>query len=199
MPLRFILLVLVLAFLPACDRTAATLEKAKAQAINPAGRAAATAILLAELPPKGSVLPGDAIDSAAALIEQAGATGDSKMSIQATAYAGAVLDAIQSSQAALQQGPEFEIFWMKVGRLAFAAAEEAFQAGREPEAATLMLAGGTRWQNDPYWQRYPNHDALVAIILARSGKRDEALARLRSRNDLDGEAARIFQELQKGP
>ncbi len=196
---RLVLLALLLVVLPACDRTADTLAKARAQAAAPVGRAAAAAILVAEFPPKGTMLPGDAIDHAAALIEQAGATGDTKMSMQATAYAGAVLDAIQSAQASLQQGPEYEIFWMKVGRLAYAAAEEAFQAGREPEAATLMLAGGTRWQNEPYWQRYPNHDALVAIILARAGRRDEALARLGSRVHLEGEADRIYQDLQRQP
>jgi hypothetical protein len=190
---------LVLTGIPGCDRTGDTLNKARAQVAAPGGRAAASATLLAVFPPKGKMLPGDAIDHAAAGLDQVKAAGNTQMSVEATAYAGAVLDAIQSAQGSLQQGPEFEIFWMKVGRLAFAAAEEAFQAGREPEAATLMLAGGTRWQNEPYWQRYPNHDALVAIILARAGKRDEALNRLRSRINLEGEAARIYDELQKGP
>lgn len=195
---RCVVLALVVALLPACDRTAATLEKARGQAGGAGGRAVAAGTLVAEFPPKGSMVPGDAIDDAAAMIEQAKSMGDTQLSVRATAYAGAVLDAIAGVQGSLQQGAEFEIFWMKVGRLAFFSAEEAFAAGREAEAGTLMLGGGMRWQNEPYWQRYPSHDALVAIVLARSGRREEALERLRSRNDLEGEAARIFQELQKG-
>jgi hypothetical protein len=190
---------LLLAGIQGCDRTGDTLNKARAQVTAPGGRATAASTLLAEFLPKGEMLPGDAIDHAAACLDQVKAAGNTQMSVEATAYAGAVLDAVQSAQGSLRQGPDYEIFWMKVGRLAFAAAEEAFQAGREPEAATLMLAGGSRWQNEPYWQRYPNHDALVAIILARAGRRDDALNRLRSRINLEGEAARIYEELQKGP
>lgn len=145
------------------------------------------------------MIPGDAIDHAAAWLEDVKSPVYAKASPEATAYAGAVLDAIQTAQGTLQQGPEFEIFWMKVGRLAFLSAEEAFQAGREAEAATLMLGGGSRWQNEPYWLRYSSHDALVSIILARSGRREEAISRLQSRPDLNGEAARILQELQKVP
>lgn len=197
MSLRAHLLAFLLLILSGCDHTADTLNKIKAQAATPAGRAAATTSLLAEFPPKGSMLPGAAVDDAAALLEQA--STNAALSTQATAYAGAVLDAVQTSQSNLQQGGEYEIFWMKVGRLAYLSAEEAFQAQREQEAATLMLAGGTRWQNEPYWLRYPNHDALIAIIMARSGKRDEAIQRLRSRSELSGEAARVLNELEGHP
>jgi len=62
-----------------------------------------------------------------------------------------------------------------------------------------MLAGGARWQSEPYWLRYTSHDALVSIILARSGHRAEAIARLRSRPDLQGEAQRVLEELERAP
>jgi hypothetical protein len=114
-----------------------------------------------------------------------------------TAYAGAVLDMIESVQGKLNQGGEFEIFWTRVGRLAAKAAEVAFEKKRFDEAETLMLAGGARWQNEGYWIRYPSHDALVAYVLTIRGKKGEALQRLSSRSELIGPAEEAYEEIRK--
>ncbi|MBI1189692.1 MAG: hypothetical protein GC200_03300 [Tepidisphaera sp.] len=119
-------------------------------------------------------------------------------SANATNFAGAVLDALEQVQSQLPQAGEFEIFWMRVGGLAFAAAEEAHAAGRVAEARTLVFAGGKRWQNDAYWQGHSAHDGLASVILAKSGERAEAIARLRDRADLNGVAAEVYEMLQKG-
>lgn len=114
-----------------------------------------------------------------------------------TAYAGAVLDMIESVQGKLNQGGEFEIFWTRVGRLAAKAAEVAFEKKRFDEAETLMLAGGARWQNEGYWIRYPSHDALVAYVLTIRGKKGEAMQRLSSRSELIGPAEEAYEEIRK--
>lgn len=202
--------------LSACDRTPSILAQAKSQAAAAsasgtapastlAPRALAAATLAAAFIPKGDLLPGDAIDDASTLLEQAAIAqsaglGSIAQSTHATTYAGAVLDAIQAAQGQLNQSAEHEIFWTKVGRLAFRAAEEAFAAGRQDEALSLVLAGGTRWSNEAYWRRYADHDALAAVIFARSGPqgRAEAIRRLESRTELDGIALEILQSLRKG-
>lgn len=114
-----------------------------------------------------------------------------------TAFAGAVLDMIQSVQGQLSQGGEFEIFWRRVGRLANKAAEVAYTAKRYEEAETLMLGGGTRWQNEAYWLRYPDHDALVAYVLTIRGRKSEAIQRLTSRTDLSGPAEEALEQIRK--
>ncbi|MCK6476212.1 MAG: hypothetical protein L6Q35_05200 [Phycisphaerales bacterium] len=114
----------------------------------------------------------------------------------ATAYAGAVLDMIQAVEGQLSQGGEFEIFWTRVGRLAAKAAEVAFEKKRYEEAATLMLAGGRRWQNESYWIRYPSHDALVAYVLTVNGRKGEALQRLASRSELLGPAEEAYEQIK---
>ena len=129
----------------------------------------------------------------------------------ALAFAGAVLDAgltlertvaPQQGAGALASehplgglGPEFEIKWLRVGRLAYTAAEQAQLAGRLADARSLILAGPARWQNEHYWRRYPDHDALAAIILAQSGERAQAIQRLRSRPDLAPPADEVLDQL----
>ncbi len=113
----------------------------------------------------------------------------------ATALAGAVLDAVATLEPKLPKGAEAELFWMRVGGLAAASAEEARQAGRGPEALTLVMGGGSRWQTEMYWQRHPTHDGLASLLLAESGDRAQALARLHARADLDGFAAEVYQML----
>lgn len=109
-------------------------------------------------------------------------------SADATACAGAVLDACTLLNAKLPRHDDTQIFWMRVGRLAFRAAEEAHAAGRLQESTTLVFAGPDRWQGEGYWYMYPDHDALAAVILAKSGRRNEALARLQNRVELKGPA-----------
>lgn len=114
----------------------------------------------------------------------------------ATAYAGAVLDMIETVTPMLNTGAEFEIFWRRVGRLAYAAAEAAYLAKRAEEAETLMLAGGLRWQNEPYFLRYPDHDALVCVVMTQRGRRSEAIRRLESRPELQGAAQEAYDAIR---
>ncbi|MCC6429090.1 MAG: hypothetical protein IT435_20005 [Phycisphaerales bacterium] len=116
-----------------------------------------------------------------------------------TQFAGAVLDMIAAVQNQLSTGQEFEIFWRRVGRLAFKAAEFAYLKKRVDEAESLMLAGGTRWQNEAYFLRYTDHDGLISIVMAQRGNRGEAIRRLEARPDLDGFAAETLEQLRKMP
>lgn len=112
-------------------------------------------------------------------------------------FAGAVLDMVLAVEAQLPQKGEFEIFWRRVGRLAFWAANTAYVKGRTEEAAALVMAGPKRWQNEAYWQRYGDHDALVAILLDERGQRAEAIRRLDSRADLSPEAQEVLDRLRR--
>lgn len=111
---------------------------------------------------------------------------------------GAVLDFLDQIRTDLNTAPEFELFWMGVGRLAFWSAHAAYERGREAEALELVFAGPQRWQGESYWLMYPDHDALASYILASAGRRGEAIARLRDRSDLQGEAAEALRRLTRG-
>ncbi|MFN0132013.1 MAG: hypothetical protein ACKVW3_05715 [Phycisphaerales bacterium] len=182
--------------LSGCDSKVRPLKEAYAAASGAGGRAASSGVIIKAFDAKRITI-GDAIDLAAAkLEEQEAKPGNAAANQQATALAGGVLDAASAVATRLPTSGEFELFWMKVGRLAFRAADEAVVAGRMDEARSLMLAGPTRWQNDAYWARYPDHDALVAVILAQAGKRDEAIRRLGSRPELTGIAAEVYDKLR---
>lgn len=99
----------------------------------------------------------------------------------AVLFAGAVLDLASAIEDRLPAGPEFELFWRRIGRLAYNGAFVAMNDQRWDEAATLVLAGPTRWQRLSYWQTYPNHDVLVALSLGAQGEPGKGIARLRSR------------------
>lgn len=116
----------------------------------------------------------------------------------ATALAGAVLDAAVQIEDLLAHGAEFEIFWRRVGQLAARAAQAAVDRGRWDEARTLVLAGPKRWQNESYWRAYPGHDGLASLILANTGDRDEAIRRLQSRPHLEGDAEMVLEFLRTG-
>jgi len=158
------------------------------------GRVAAAGELVRAFNAK-EVLLSDAIDASFAAVELA--ETDPTSSLAATAYAGAVLDAALAVEGVLPKDGEFEIFWFRLGGLAFKAAEEAFARGRLVEARSLVLAGPDRWQNESYWRRHSAHDALAAVILAQSGEGGEALRRLGSRADLDGPALDVYEQLGK--
>ncbi|MEO1584107.1 MAG: hypothetical protein AAFR96_05990 [Planctomycetota bacterium] len=96
-------------------------------------------------------------------------------------FAGAVLDLAVRIEDRFPTRPEFFMFWMRLGQLAYNAAFQAINNGRPDEAATLVLAGPARWQNDSYWTLYANHDILVALILAQQGSPRDGIARLRDR------------------
>ena len=111
------------------------------------------------------------------------------------AFGAAVLGVIESRQSRLNRGGEFEIFWRRVGRLAFKSAAAAFEGERFEEAARLVFAGTTRWQTDMYWLKYPDHDALASYCLARTGRWAEGVHRLRDRPSLEGDAAEALRIL----
>lgn len=100
---------------------------------------------------------------------------------EASAFAGAVLDLAARIENRFPTGPEFELFWFRMGQLAANATASAMQAGRFDEAATLVLAGPKRWQRTGYWHRYPNHDIMVALSMAQQGRSRDGIARLQSR------------------
>ena len=185
------------------NRTDPLLQAAATANSVSGGRSASTALLVKSWE-AGDLKLDDAMNLAFDYLESAKSNRPLKgtnvivPSPNATNYAGAVLDALEQVQSQLPQGGEFEIFWMRVGGLAFAAAEEAHAAGRVAEARTLVFAGGKRWQNDAYWQSHSAHDGLASVILARSGERSEAISRLRDRADLNGVAAEVYQMLLKG-
>jgi hypothetical protein len=191
---------------PGCSGSTerAVLEHAAATAASPTGgRAAASSELAAEFA-AGRITVAGAIDHAQALLESAaagvpppGATAPVP-SVDATLFAGGVLDFCAAAAPSLPQADEFYMMWLKMGRLAFRAAEEAHAAGRLQEAASLAFAGPTKWQNDGYWYQYPDHDALASVILARLGNRAEAIARLRSRAELRGPAQEVLDMLERG-
>lgn len=99
----------------------------------------------------------------------------------AVSYAGAILDLYIEYEDRLPKQQEFELFWRRVGQLAYAAAFRAAELGRFAEAFELSRSGPSRWQNGAYWRSYPNHDALVSMLMAANGDPTGALARLSSR------------------
>jgi len=125
-------------------------------------------------------------------------TGSVAKSADATAFAGAVLDAMSMVNTQIPKHDETILFWMRVGGLAYRAAEEAHNGNRLNEATNLVFAGPQHWQNEGYWYQHPNHDALAAVILAQNGRRSEAIARLQSRIELKDQAAVVYEMLMKG-
>ncbi|MFA6045652.1 MAG: hypothetical protein WC718_11770 [Phycisphaerales bacterium] len=180
------------------------LVKCVATAVSPSGGRAAAAGMLAKAWRAGDLKLDDAINLSYEYLESAKNKTPLKgstvvvPSANATAFAGAVLDAIEMVQDKLPQGGEFEIMWFRIGGLAFASAEEAHAAGRLLEARSLVFAGGKRWQIEGYWLGHTGHDGLASVILAKSGERAEAIGRLRDRGQLEGVAAEVYEMLQKG-
>jgi hypothetical protein len=202
--MRTLLLCLCLALIPACKKRDTPLEKIAAAAVSPTqGRTAAAHMLVTDWQ-AGKVKLDDAIDLAFEMVESA-KSGKPPLgktvvptSTAATEFAGCVLDATKFLDGKIPTGPEHEIFWMRVGGLAFAAAEEARANGRSSDALDLVLGGHSRWQNDAYWYMHPTHDGLVSLVMAENGRRADAVARLRQRADLQGLAAEVYKALTGG-
>lgn len=194
---RVAVISVVLTHLGGCDAGTRRLDTAQGQVAGVGGRTAAAGTLSAAIL-AGEITTGDALDRAFVLVETAAAGADGPASAEATAFAGAVLDAIDQVKDRLPHQAEMELFWMRVGRLAFASAEEAHARGRVSEARSLVLAGPSRWQTESYWRRSSGHDALASVILAKSGEREEARRRLESRGELEGLAAEVLQMLREG-
>ncbi|MEK6702146.1 MAG: hypothetical protein AABZ53_07775 [Planctomycetota bacterium] len=179
-----------------CESEQSRLAALAARAASPTAGRAATATQMAQFMSADKISPDAALTMAFDMVEEAKKTpSDGARSAAATAFAGTVLDAIAIVEGTLAQAAEFELFWQRVGGLAFNAAEEAHANGRLAEADSLVLAGGKRWQNEYYWSRRPDHDGLVAWIWARVGRQNEAIQRLRSRADLQPPADEVLKAL----
>lgn len=170
-------------FLPACDQ--------KPQ-------------IIAGIVTQASTSRSTAASSIAALIKQGKLSTDEVLTLafdklergeDATAFAGAVLDSFVLLEGWLPNGQEFEIFYRRIGRLALAAALRAVEKERLDEARELVFAGPKRWQTEAYWLRYADHDALASMIMARTGEKQAAIERLRSRPILEGDAAEAMKAL----
>jgi hypothetical protein len=105
------------------------------------------------------------------------------------AFAAIVLDLCAKNEAKLQANPSVnEFLWMRIGTLAGNSAARARAMGNTLGAQALVLAGGSRWQTDNYWNQNPEHDALASIILFEAGRTQEALNRLNERSDISDQA-----------
>ncbi len=176
-------LAIALAVVPACEDKNKLLESYAAQAKT--SRVTVTSGLVASFK-AGQVTADEAITLAADKLE----AGE-----DAVDFAWAVLDMLKAVETQLPNAGEFEIFWRRVGRLSFWAAQTAYTKGRLSDSASLMEAGPDRWKNEAYWLRYPDHDALVAIILDASGQKSQAIQRLGSRPELFGAAEEVYQKM----
>ncbi|HYE03590.1 MAG TPA: hypothetical protein VD963_10190 [Phycisphaerales bacterium] len=118
---------------------------------------------------------------------------------EATAFAATVLGAAREVEPSLSRGDDFILFWHRVGRIAFHAANDARERGETAEAMALVLAGPAHWQTEAYWRRYDDHEALTAYILYENGGRTEAIQRLRARPVLGGQAERALKDIEAAP
>lgn len=126
-----------------------------------------------------------------------------QQALDAAMFTGAVLDAGKELESATDGSDrliggtsgEYELRWFRAGQLAARSASSAYRAGKADEALTLVLAGPSRWQNDAYWLRHPEHDALASMLLAQAGEREEAIRRLQSRSQLNPPADEVLKTL----
>jgi hypothetical protein len=183
---------LALAFpLAGCDDPRARLVQHAelAQQAPPTGGRAAAAAALTDDFRAGRITIDLVLDHAEYLLQE-GKPG-------AVPYAGAVLDFIEQNETALPTHPEHaEFLLIRIGRLAFSAAETAALAGDPVLARSVVLSGPKRWQKESYWLMYTDHDGLASMLLAVTGDRAQALQRLQQRSILLDEADEAFTRIQ---
>lgn len=196
--LRAFILVAACAIGAGCENSTDRLAALAARASSPAGGRGAVGPQLAQMIKAGQITYDEALNAAFESVEAAAADTTGTASAASTAFAGSVLDAISINKDGMLTGVEFELFWMRVGGLAFKAGEEAASKGRLAEARTLVLAGSDRWQNEFYWTRRPDHDALTSAVMASVGERSEARQRLENRSDLQSPASEVLDTLRRG-
>jgi len=170
----------------ACSRTPPSTELLSAYAAQATTNRSLAAIGMARAFKAGQITADETLSRALDALDR----GE-----DVTAFCGAVLDMLQMVESSLPTSPEMELFWFRIGRLACNSGAMALQKGRAEEAATLMLAGPKRWQSEAYFRRYPDHDALIALTLTAQGRRQEAIAWLRARPELDGIALETLNKL----
>lgn len=186
-PALFVILALVAV---GCENEQARLDiLARGVAAN--GRAQTAGSLKAEFD-KGAITFESAMIRAEEMIQAGHPDG--------AAFAGAVLDLAVLIEDKFPGGGEFELFWRRLGRLAYTAAHAAFERQDYEEAGTLVLAGPERWKRDPYWIAYPNHEILVAFSMASRGDARGGIALLSRRTPQPegyAEAIRNLAEIQR--
>tara|TARA_Y100000815_G_scaffold267904_1_gene288092 strand:+ start:871 stop:1500 length:630 start_codon:yes stop_codon:yes gene_type:complete len=187
------LAVSALAALGGCRDPKALLQQRAASAMTagwPAGRAPTATQLYADWQ-AGHITLDLALDHAHKLVDQNG--------LSAIPYSAAVLDLSKKLGDQIPSDPATSsILLRRIGRLAYKSAEAAYLGGSPQQAAALIEAGPDRWKSEPYWRRYPDHDALAAIILAGIGEREQAISRLQSRAVLQGPAEEALEMLRSG-
>lgn len=110
-------------------------------------------------------------------------------------FAGAVLDFAAQVQRDLPQGDQYLMMYFRFGGLAGQAATIAYNNGDYAAGRSLVLAGPAKWQSDAYWDRHPNHDALVARLMFLTGEESQALRWLRRHDAMDDELRRAENEI----
>ncbi|MEM7755195.1 MAG: hypothetical protein AAF297_06125 [Planctomycetota bacterium] len=173
-----------------CDDPRARLVAVQAAAEQSGDRTAAATALEADFR-EGRVTLGLALDHAFVTLERNEDT---------FVYVGAVLDmAERVSDSIPSRQEQSTILLFRLGRLAYQSAEAAYLKGDVALARSLVLSGPSRWQNEGYWLRYPDHDGLASMLLAVTGDRSEALRRLNSRPALDGPAEEALELIRSMP
>lgn len=185
-----VLLAALLVPICGCDNAEARLDIIYS-GVGKNGRAATFGNLKSEFD-KGNIT----FESAMIRAEEMLQAGDA----DAVTFAGAVLDLSEAIEDKFPTGGEFELFWRRIGRLAYTSAHAAFEAGDFETASMLVLAGPDRWKRDPYWIAYPNHEILVALAMAYEGDARGGIALLNSRTpqpDEYKEAIQTIAEIQR--
>lgn len=110
-------------------------------------------------------------------------------------FAGAVLDFAAQVQREIPQGDEFLLMYFRFGGLAGQSATVAYNNGDFATGRSLVLSGPGKWQSDAYWDRHPNHDALVGRLMFLTGEESQALRWLRRHDVMDDELRRAHDEI----
>jgi len=174
-PLIFALLAALLATLVSgCENEQARLDAIVA-ALPTSTRAAATQSLKADFD------AGDITFEASMIRAEEMLEADHADHADGPLFAGAVLDMAVLIEDKLPKGGEFELFWRRIGRLAYNASYSAYEQQDYDSIDTLILAGPTRWQREPYWIAYPNHEILVAFSMAHQGNTGAGIGLLSDR------------------
>lgn len=171
--------------LAGCDTSEARLDILSGAAAA-SGRVSTAASLKAESD-AGNISFSDAMTRAEELVQSGDPNG--------LAFAGAVLDLAEMMGDTLPTGGEFELFWRRVGRLAYTSAHAAFEAGDFETGSMLVLAGPERWKRETYWIAYPNHEILVAFAMAYRGDARGGIALLDRRTPQPEEYAQAKRDL----
>ncbi len=180
-----VLCLMCLSLAPGCENEQARLDII-ASGVAKNGRAATAGNLRSEFD-QGHITFESAMIRAEEMLQAENPDG--------VAFAGAVLDLSEAVEDQFPKGGEFELFWRRLGRLAYSSAHAAFEAGDYEAAGTLVLAGPERWQRDPYWIAYPNHEILVALSMAYRGDARGGIRLLSQRTPQPDEYKEAIQSL----